>query len=49
MLANYASEPIRGIDTSKYAPPSVPEGGDVEALHEAETRGRIGEAHMAVR
>ncbi|WOO83504.1 Pre-mRNA-splicing factor SPF27 [Vanrija pseudolonga] len=49
LLANYADEPIRGIDTSKYNPPSVPEGASVEELIEAERRGRIGEGHMAVR
>ncbi|BEI80976.1 hypothetical protein CcaverHIS002_0201360 [Cutaneotrichosporon cavernicola] len=49
LLANYADKPIRAIDPSKYAPPAVPEGADFAALEEAETRGRVGEAHMAVR
>ncbi|KLT40982.1 hypothetical protein CC85DRAFT_225337, partial [Cutaneotrichosporon oleaginosum] len=49
LLANYATEPIRGIDPSRYAPPTVSEGADLSVLEEAETRGRIGEAHMAVR
>lgn len=49
LLENYADEPIRGIDPSKYQPPSVPQGASVEELIEAERRGRLGEGHMALR
>lgn len=49
LLANYADEPIRAIDGSKYAPPSVPEGGSVEEYESAAKRGWIGEGHMALR
>ncbi|RSH95322.1 hypothetical protein EHS25_000409 [Saitozyma podzolica] len=49
LLEGYPSKPIRGIDPSKYAPPNVDEAADIEELKEAERRGRIGEAHMAVR
>ncbi|GMK56241.1 hypothetical protein CspeluHIS016_0300810 [Cutaneotrichosporon spelunceum] len=49
LLANYADQPIRAIDPSKYAPPVVPEGAGIADLEDAEMRGRVGEAHMAVR
>jgi pre-mRNA-splicing factor SPF27 len=49
LLEGYPSKPIRGIDPSKYAPPNLNEAAGIEELKEAERRGRIGEAHMAVR
>lgn len=49
LLDNYADEPIRGIDPTKYQPPSVAEGASVDDLLEAERRGRLGEGHMALR
>jgi pre-mRNA-splicing factor SPF27 len=48
-LDNYSSNPIRGIDTSKYAPPNAVEGASVEDLIAAERQGRIGEGHMELR
>jgi hypothetical protein len=47
-LKNYKDEPIRGIDPSLYNV-DVPEDADVEALIEAEKRGRINEGHMSLR
>ncbi|ORX39059.1 Pre-mRNA-splicing factor SPF27 [Kockovaella imperatae] len=49
LLDGYATNPIRGIDTSKYGVPQVTEGSSIDELVEAERRGRIGEGHMAVR
>jgi pre-mRNA-splicing factor SPF27 len=49
LLANYANNPIKAIDPSKYAPPSFTEDDDLERLKEIEARGRIGEGHMALR
>jgi pre-mRNA-splicing factor SPF27 len=49
LLSNYSTAPIRGIDASKFAPPIVPENGELEELKEMEKRGRLGEAHMALR
>lgn len=48
-MDNYAEEPIRAIDASKYNPPSVAEGASLEELAEAVNRGRIGEGHMSLR
>ncbi|WVR09127.1 hypothetical protein IAU60_006189 [Kwoniella sp. DSM 27419] len=49
LLNGYPSNPIRGIDTSKYGIPTVAEGASREELEEAEKRSRIGEGHMALR
>ncbi|KAI9636689.1 Pre-mRNA-splicing factor SPF27 [Dioszegia hungarica] len=49
LLENYESHPIRGIDASKYAPPSAAEGASLEDLVAAERQGRIGEGHMDLR
>ncbi|KAL7421484.1 hypothetical protein Q5752_004371 [Cryptotrichosporon argae] len=49
LLANYADEPIRGIDTAKYAPPTANEGAGAAELADAERRGWIAEGHMALR
>jgi pre-mRNA-splicing factor SPF27 len=49
LLNNYGSNPIRGIDASKYAPPNVQDGASVDELVAAERQGRIGEGHMDVR
>jgi len=49
LLKNYGENPIRGIDTSKFGVPTLPEGAGLDELIEAEKRGRIGEGHMALR
>lgn len=49
LLANYANEPIRGIDPTRYAPPTVSDDATEEELAEAEKRGRISEGHMELR
>lgn len=49
LLDNYSTNPIRGIDASKYAPPNAEEGASVEDLIAAERQGRIGEGHMELR
>jgi pre-mRNA-splicing factor SPF27 len=49
VLDGYPGQPIRGIDPSKYAPPSVDDTADLDALKEAEKKGRLGEGHMALR
>ncbi|EJT52426.1 hypothetical protein A1Q1_04638 [Trichosporon asahii var. asahii CBS 2479] len=49
LLANYANEPIRGIDPGRYAPPAVNDDATEEELVAAEQRGRISEGHMDLR
>ena len=49
LLAKYPDERIRGIDATKYEVPTIGEESSLEALKEAERRGRIGEGHMALR
>ncbi|WRT68971.1 uncharacterized protein IL334_005953 [Kwoniella shivajii] len=49
LLDGYPSKPIRGIDTSKYQPPTIGEEPTLDELEKAEKQSRIGEGHMALR
>lgn len=49
LLANYADEPIRGIDPTRYAPPAIDADASLEELEAAEKRSRISEGHMDLR